>query len=102
VEEILFIRHLYEDCWNGKWKCSLIDLIQWFNISTIFFLFLLEKIQQTKVKLVFSLLMLIELKLISTLLMPQPICEGCLVTLIKLYLQFFYVFYIIVLIGLSF
>jgi hypothetical protein len=18
-------RHLYEDCWNGKWKCNLVD-----------------------------------------------------------------------------
>jgi hypothetical protein len=19
-------RHLYEDCWNGKWKCNSVDL----------------------------------------------------------------------------
>ncbi len=19
-------RHLYEDCWNGKWKCNFVDL----------------------------------------------------------------------------
>jgi len=70
-------RHLYEDCWNGKWKCNLADLGQWFDILVFFFLFLLGKIQQTKVKLVFLLLMLVELKLILMLLMFQPICEGC-------------------------
>jgi hypothetical protein len=25
---------LYEDCWNGKWKCNLTDLKQWLDIST--------------------------------------------------------------------
>jgi hypothetical protein len=32
-------RHLYEDCWNGKWKCNLGDLEQWLDISAIFFSF---------------------------------------------------------------
>jgi hypothetical protein len=30
-------QHLYENCWNGKWKCNLVDLKQWLDISTIFF-----------------------------------------------------------------
>jgi hypothetical protein len=30
-------RHLYENCWNGKWKCNFKNLKQWFDISTIFF-----------------------------------------------------------------
>jgi hypothetical protein len=25
-------RHLYEDCWNGKWKCNFVDLEQWLDI----------------------------------------------------------------------
>ncbi len=36
-------QHLYEDCWNGKWKCNLADLKQWFNISIVFFSFLVLK-----------------------------------------------------------
>jgi len=28
-------QHLYEDCWNGKWKCNLIDLEWWLNILTV-------------------------------------------------------------------
>jgi len=70
-------KHLYEDCWNGKWKCNLIDLGQFLDILTIIFFFLAWKIQQTKVKLIFLLLMLLELKLILMLLMLQPICERC-------------------------
>jgi hypothetical protein len=26
-------QHLYEDCWNGKWKCNLIDPKSWLDIS---------------------------------------------------------------------
>jgi hypothetical protein len=33
-------QHLYEDCWNGKWKCNLVDLEQWFDILVFFFSFL--------------------------------------------------------------
>jgi hypothetical protein len=29
--------HLYEDCWNVKWKCNLANPEQWFAISTILF-----------------------------------------------------------------
>jgi hypothetical protein len=29
-------RHLYVDCWNGKWKCNLTYLEKWLDISTIF------------------------------------------------------------------
>jgi hypothetical protein len=32
-------QHLYEDCWNGKWKCNLLDLGQLFDILTILFFF---------------------------------------------------------------
>ncbi len=70
-------RHLYEDCWNGKWKCNLTNVKQWLDILVFFFLFLFKKIQQTKVKLILLLFMLVKLKLILMLLMPQPICEGC-------------------------
>jgi hypothetical protein len=31
-------RHLYEDWWNGKWKCNFVDLKQWLDISFVFFL----------------------------------------------------------------
>jgi len=31
-------QHLYENYWNGKWKCNLADLKQWLDIATIFFL----------------------------------------------------------------
>jgi len=70
-------QHLYENCWNRKWKCNLADLEQWLDISIIFSLFLLRKIQQKKIKLIFLIFMLVELKLISMLLMLQAICEGC-------------------------
>jgi threonine/homoserine/homoserine lactone efflux protein len=36
-------QHLYENCWNGKWKCNLANPKQWFAISTIFFSFLAQK-----------------------------------------------------------
>jgi len=36
-------RHLYEDCWNGKWKCNLVDLEQWLKIVVVFFYFLSQK-----------------------------------------------------------
>jgi hypothetical protein len=39
---------LYEDYWNGKWKCDLVDPKQWFNILIVFFCFLLRKIQLKK------------------------------------------------------
>ncbi len=32
-------QHLYEDCWNGKWKCNLSNLEQWLDILTILFCF---------------------------------------------------------------
>jgi hypothetical protein len=34
---------LYEDCWNGKWKCNLADPKQWLDISTILFSFTILK-----------------------------------------------------------
>jgi hypothetical protein len=30
-------RHLYEDCWNGKWKCNFVDPKQLLDISSILF-----------------------------------------------------------------
>jgi hypothetical protein len=36
-------QHLYENCWNGKWKCNLVNAKQWLNISTILFSFLAWK-----------------------------------------------------------
>jgi hypothetical protein len=36
-------QHLYEDCWNGKWKCNLVDLEKWLDISSIFFFFPIQK-----------------------------------------------------------
>ncbi len=37
-------RYLYEDCWNGKWKCNLAYQQQWLDISTNFFSFPSRKI----------------------------------------------------------
>ncbi len=36
-------RHLYEDCWNGKSKCNLVDLEQWLKIVIVLFPFLSRK-----------------------------------------------------------
>jgi hypothetical protein len=36
-------QHLYEDCWNGKWKCNLANLEQWLDISAFIFSFLAWK-----------------------------------------------------------
>ncbi len=36
-------RHLYEDYWNGKWKCNLIDFRQWLDILTILLYFPIQK-----------------------------------------------------------
>jgi hypothetical protein len=41
---------LYEDCWNGKWKCNLVDLKQWFDISTILFFFPMQKNTTKKIQ----------------------------------------------------
>jgi len=32
-------QHLYEDCWNGKWKCNLANPKQWLDILAIIFFF---------------------------------------------------------------
>jgi len=34
---------LYEDCWNGKWKCNFADPKQWLDISTIILSFIVRK-----------------------------------------------------------
>jgi len=36
-------KHLYEDCWNGKWKCNLADSKQWLDILIILFSFPTQK-----------------------------------------------------------
>jgi len=36
-------RHLYEDCWNGKWKCNFANLEQLLDISFVLFSFLAQK-----------------------------------------------------------
>jgi len=36
-------RHLYEDCWNGKWKCNFANLEQLLDISIVLFSFLAQK-----------------------------------------------------------
>jgi len=41
-------QHLYENCWNGKWKCNLANPKQWLDISTIFFCSCLEKYNKQK------------------------------------------------------
>jgi len=33
-------RKLYQDCWENKWKCNLLDPKQWVDISSIIFSFL--------------------------------------------------------------
>ncbi len=32
-------QHLYEDCWNNKWKCNLVDLEHWLHISNVLLFF---------------------------------------------------------------
>jgi hypothetical protein len=68
---------LYEDYWNGKWKCNFIDLEQWFNILVILFLFLTWKNTIEKVKFLLLLVVLLQLKSILMLPMHQVIYEGC-------------------------
>jgi hypothetical protein len=36
-------QHLYEDCWNGMWKCNLANPKQWLHISTILLSFSIQK-----------------------------------------------------------
>jgi hypothetical protein len=36
-------RHLYGDCWNGKWKCNLTYPKQWLEISIAIFSFPTQK-----------------------------------------------------------
>ncbi len=36
-------RHLYEGCWNGKWKCNLANPKYQLDILAIFFSFLAQK-----------------------------------------------------------
>jgi hypothetical protein len=34
---------LYQDCWQGRWKCNLVDPMQWVDIDSIAFLFCARK-----------------------------------------------------------
>jgi hypothetical protein len=54
---------------------NVIEQIQWFNISTFFFPFMLKKIQQIIVRLIFLKVLLFELKSIFRLLMHLVIYE---------------------------
>ncbi len=36
-------QHMYENCWNGKWKSNVANLEQRLDISTIFFYFHVRK-----------------------------------------------------------
>jgi hypothetical protein len=36
-------RHLYENCWNRKRKCNLVNLEQWLDILAIIFFFPSQK-----------------------------------------------------------
>jgi len=65
---------LYEDYWNGKWKCNLIDPEQWFNILVVVFLFLTQK---NTIQFLLLLVVLLQLKSILMLPMHQVIYEGC-------------------------
>ncbi len=65
---------LYEDYWNGKWKCNLVDLEQWFNILVVIFLFLTQK---NTTQFLLLLVVLLQLKSILMLPMHQVIYEGC-------------------------
>jgi hypothetical protein len=68
---------LYEDYWNGKWKCNLVDLEQWLNVLVILFLFLIRKNTTEKIKFLLLLIVLHQLKSILMLPMHQVIYEGC-------------------------
>jgi hypothetical protein len=70
-------QHLYEDCWNGKWKCNLPDLKQWLDISTIFFFFPIWKNITNKSQINIPATYDGRAKVKFDVLMPQPICGGC-------------------------
>ncbi len=68
---------LYEDCWNGKWKCNLVDLKKWFNISVIHFYFPTWKNTTNKSQITILDSVLLEQKWILKLLIHWIICEVC-------------------------
>jgi len=37
-------RHLYENCWNGKWKFNFVDIKQWLHIFLFFRVFSLKNV----------------------------------------------------------
>jgi hypothetical protein len=70
-------QHPYEDCWNGMCKCNLANPKQWLDISTILLSFPTRKNTTNKNQITIATTYDVELTLVSMLLMPQPICEGC-------------------------
>jgi hypothetical protein len=97
--------HLYEACWNGKWRCNLTNLEQWLDISTMFFSFPNQKntTNKSQINIFATYASRVKVNLDNT--NASTKWWRMLVTLIKLYLQFFDVIFIIVpfvLIGLSF
>jgi hypothetical protein len=95
-------RHMYEDCWNGKWKRNLVNSKQWLDISAIPFSFLAWKNTTNKSQISILTTYVSRAKVNLDATNASTNLWRMLVTLIKLYLQFFDVFCIIVLIGLTF
>jgi hypothetical protein len=94
--------HLYENCWNGKWKCNLADLKQWLDILAILLSFLAQKNTTNKSQINIFATYAGKAKVNFDDTNASTNLRRMLVTLIKSYLQFFDVFCIIILIGLMF
>jgi len=58
-------------------KCNLANPKQWLDISTILLSFPTRKNTTNKNQITIATTYDVELTLVSMLLMPQPICEGC-------------------------
>jgi hypothetical protein len=71
-------QHLYDDCWNGKWKCNFVILEQWLNISFVLFLFQAWKIISNKnqITILIACASRVEVNF-DVKLMHLAMCERC-------------------------
>jgi hypothetical protein len=67
-------QHLYEDCWNGKWKCNLANLGQCLDILAILFSFPAWKntVNKNEINILATYATTVKVNLND--LMLQPIC----------------------------
>jgi len=85
---ILDEQHLYENCYNGKWKCNLIDPKQWLNISAILLSFLVQKNTTNKSQINIHAIYVGRVKVNFNVANASTNLWRMLVTLMKLHLQF--------------